>query len=177
MEDRITAKVKQSFQVWKLCFTQNSKNQWYVFHHNIHDFENWYPNLMGISLVSEHYFPIIQSHVLKSRRFGGIFHFYDLNMRRFVRIAQLYGLNYQLLYKEWSLRLREHHFQLMQTKFIPLLFIAVCVCCITYTMENFNVDINDSPNASSAGSSDFSQEALLELCVVGKLLTDKPVRF
>lgn len=42
-------------------------------------------------------------------------------------------------------------------------------------MENFN--INDSPDASSAGSSKVTQEALLELCVVGTLLTDKPVRF
>jgi hypothetical protein len=44
-------------------------------------------------------------------------------------------------------------------------------------MENFNIDINGSPNASSAGSSEISHEALLELCVVGTLLTDKLVHF
>jgi hypothetical protein len=44
-------------------------------------------------------------------------------------------------------------------------------------MENFNVNLNGSPNGSSTGSSEISHEALLELCVVGTVLTDKPIRF
>jgi hypothetical protein len=78
----------------------------------------------------------------------------------------------------WSIKVIEiHHSQLMQFIHITILFATICLNCVITNMENFNVNINDSPNGSSTGSSELSHEALLELCVVGTVLTDKPVRF
>lgn len=70
-----------------------------------------------------------------------------------------------------------HHSQLMQVSIIIHLLLVICISSTTNTMENFNVNFNGSNDDSSDGSSEVTQEALLELCLVGTLLTDKPVRF
>jgi hypothetical protein len=82
-----------------------------------------------------------------------------------------------ILFKEEDEGVRNHHSQLMRTTIYSILFAVVCVSFATETMENFNININGSPNDSSTGSSELTHEALLELCVVGTLLTDRPVRF
>jgi len=84
---------------------------------------------------------------------------------------------FEQLFKEIEVEIICHHQQLMQLQSLLILILTVCILYEIKPMENFNIDINGSPNASSAGSSEISHEALLELCVVGTLLTDKPVRF
>jgi len=84
---------------------------------------------------------------------------------------------FEFLFKGIEAELTSHHQQFMQPKIILTFILLACVFYSTKPMENFNMNINDSPNASSAGSSEVTQEALLELCVAGTLLTDKPVRF
>jgi hypothetical protein len=70
-----------------------------------------------------------------------------------------------------------HHNPHMQSALITFLLTTIYLSLSLAKMENFNVNLNNSPNGSSAGSSEVSHEALLELCLVGTVLTDRPVRF
>lgn len=70
-----------------------------------------------------------------------------------------------------------HHNPLMKYTLFTFLSITICLSLLVVKMENFNVNLNNSPNGSSTGSSELSHEAMLELCLVGTVLTDTPVRF
>jgi len=87
-------------------------------------------------------------------------------------VLEFYGLN-----KVVSHVVLYHFFQssLMHKSCKVMFPLSLCVFLLSVSMENLN--IHETTNGQNSNSSQFSPESLLDCCLVGKVLINKPINF